>query len=108
VIEEFVFRILAPVPAIIRDWEQFLHSRLVGIARVHSDHAEMYIDTTGRCFGLSLMHDAFYFQGSSFGDAVEGLLTRRRSRPMLRPGQSSVMLYGERYTATSPELYRYS
>jgi hypothetical protein len=108
VIEEFVFGLLTPVPAIISDWERFLHSRLVGIAEVHSGHAELYIDATGRCFGLSLMHDAFYFHGSSFVDAVEGLLTRRRSRPMLRPGQSSVMLYGERYTATSPELYRYS
>jgi len=108
VIEEFVFGMLAPVSPIISDWERFLHSCLVGIASVHSDHAEMYIDTTGRCFGLSLMHDAFYFHGETFADAVEGMLTRRRSRPMLRPGQSSVMLYGERYTATSPELYRYS
>jgi len=106
VIEEFVFGILQTT-RYIRVWERLLRSRLVGVARVHSDHAELYMDVTGRCFGRSLMHDAFYFHGESFAEAVEGRLLGRRARPMLRPGQPSVTLYGVPYTADSPELYRY-
>ena len=106
-IEELVFGALAPDRSITGVWGRLLHSRLIGIAGVHSDHAELYMDAAGRCFGRSLMHDAFYFHGESFGDAVEGIMLGRRARPMLRPGQGSVILYGEPFTAESREVYRY-
>src|SRR5207302_10503693 len=93
-IEELVFGVLRPDPSITAVWGQLLRSRLVGIARVHADHAELYMDSAGRCFGRSLMHDAFYFRGDSFAEAAEGILLGKRARPMLRPGQSSVTLYG--------------
>lgn len=107
VIEELVFAALTRDPTITGVWGRLLRSTLVGIARVHSDHAELYMDATGRCFGRSLMHDAFYYHGASFEETIEGFYEGRRSRPMLRPGQSSVTLYGLRFTAESPELYRY-
>ncbi len=106
-IEELVFRELHPCPAITEVWGRLLGTQLIGIAGVHNDHAELYIATDGRCFGASCMHDAVYYRGESFGDAIEGILLRRRARPMLRPDQMTVTLYGERFTPDSPELYRY-
>lgn len=106
-IEELAFGALAPEPRVTVSWGRLLRSRLVGIARVHSDHGELYMDAAGRCFGRSLVHDAFYFHGESFAEAVENILLGRRARPMLRPGQPSVTLYGVRFTAASPEVYRY-
>ena len=105
--EELVFRELHPCPAITDVWGGLLGTRLVGIADVHNAHGELYLAADGRCFGSSCMHPAFYFEGETFGEAVEGMLLGRRARPMLPPGQESVTLYGERFTATSPELYRY-
>jgi len=91
----------------IEIWNDLLGTILVGIAEVHHAHGELYVDTAGRCFGVSLMHDAFYFEGESFGDAMRGLLLGRRSRPMLRPDQETVTLYGIDYDVNSPELYKY-
>ena len=91
----------------IATWNELLGTILVGIAEFHHSHSELYVDTTGRCFGMSLMHDAFYFEGESFGDAMRGLLLGRRSRPMLRPDQETVTLYGIDYDVNSPELYKY-
>jgi hypothetical protein len=82
-------------------------TELVGIAGVNNDHGELYVDALGRCFGASCVHDAFFFYGESFAEAVEGILLGRRARPMLRPDQPFVTLYGEKFTAESPEVYRY-
>jgi hypothetical protein len=68
----------------------------------------LYIDTLGRCYGLSTIHDAFYFEGASLFEAVERLLTGKRCKPMLRPEQEFVHLYGRVYTADSPETYKYA
>ena len=89
-------------------WESLLRTRLVSIADVHHGHGELYVAADGRCFGASLVHDAFYFEGASISEAVERNLLGRRSRPMLRPEQSEIHLYGITYTRASPELYRYS
>jgi len=105
--QELVFRELHPYPEVAVLWGQLLQTRLVGIASVDNDHGEFYIASDGRCFGSSNMHDAFYFDGETFAEAVEGMLLGRWSRPMLRPDQQSVTLYGKRYTRTSPELYHY-
>ncbi len=61
---------------------------------------------TGRFFGLGLIHDAFYFEGASFGAAMERLLLGRRSRPTLRPEQASVILYGDTYTGIIPTFQK--
>lgn len=91
----------------IKTWNTLLKTKLVCIASVHHDHGELYVDTTGRCFGLSLIHDAFCFEGESFVKAMHRAMFGIRSRPMLRPDQESVMLYGIHYNAESPELYKY-
>lgn len=88
-------------------WAGLLGSTLVGIAEIHHAHGELYIDSSGRCFGHSCIHDAFFFEGSSFGEAVERLLIGRAARPLLRPDQESVTLYGEVFTVEHPAVYRY-
>ena len=107
-IEEFVFGAFCSDDSVTaKKWSKLLKSALVKIARVHNDHAELYMDGTGRCFGNSLMHDAFYFHGESFVDLLQGHLARRRARPMLRPSQQSVSLYGETITRSDPRIYDY-
>jgi hypothetical protein len=97
-----------PPDAGISAWGGWLATTLVGVAAVHNLHGELYIDSLGRCLGRSAIHDAFYFEGSSFAEAIHRLLDGKRSRPMLRPDQSSVLLYGRTYTSSSPELYRFA
>jgi hypothetical protein len=104
---DLAFLALWPDESITRIWGELLGTRLVGIAEVHSGHGELYVAADGRCFGRSCIHDAFYFEGASFAETVERSLLGRRSRPMLRPDQSSVTLYGVRFTADSPEVYQY-
>jgi hypothetical protein len=96
------FSALEPDPAVTEVWGPLLGTQLVGIAEVHHAHGELYIDTAGRCFGSSCIHDAFYFEGESFAEAVERLLLGRRSRPMLRPDRVAATLYGIRLTDESP------
>lgn len=101
------FRELWPDESITEVWSGLLGTRLVGVADVHHGHGELYVATDGRCFGRSCVHDAFYFEGVSLAEAAERALFGRRSRPLLRPDQPSVSLYGEEFTADSPDLYRY-
>ena len=91
----------------IQIWNGLLGTTLMGIAEVHHSHGELYVDTAGRCFELSMIDDTFCFEGESFGNAMQGLLLGRRARPMLRPDQETVTLYGIEYNASSPELYKY-
>ena len=80
---------------------------MVGIATVHHNHGDLFIDTIGRCFSISAVHDATSYEGASCGEAMRGLLRGIRCRPMLRPDQQSVSLYGDEFTANSPEVYEY-
>jgi hypothetical protein len=105
--DDLAFQFLEPDESIIEVWGGLLSTRLVGVAEVHGSHGELYVAADGRCFGRSLMHDAFYYEGASFAEAVERSLLGKRSRPMLRPDQSSVTLYGIHFTTDSPEVYRY-
>ena len=88
-------------------WSELLDSPLACIAEIHNAHGELYVDGLGRHFGMSMVHDAFWFEGQSFGEAMERLLLGRRSQPMLRPGQDTMMWYGETITADDPRIYRY-
>jgi hypothetical protein len=88
-------------------WVGLLDTELVGIAQVCHGHGLLYVDSEGRCYGASQIHDAFYFEGTSFGEATERLLLGRRSRPMLRPDQHVLQLYGEEFRADDPSVYRW-
>jgi hypothetical protein len=90
-----------------RAWEELLGTQLVGVAEAHNGHEELYVDRDSRVFGASIAHDGFCFHGASFVEAMERLLSGRRTRPMLRPDQDRVMLYGDLFTADHPAIYRY-
>jgi hypothetical protein len=75
--------------------------------KVDDGHAELYIDSDGRFFGRSHIHEAFFLVGESFATAMKALLLGYRCRPMLRPGQKLVTLYGNDFDRDSPALYRY-
>jgi hypothetical protein len=92
-----------------KTWSNLLGSELVGIADLDNAHGELFLAADGRCFGLSSVHDAFWFEGISFEVAVEEILLGRSNvgQPMLRPDQRYVDWCGKRFTAGSPELYRY-
>jgi hypothetical protein len=101
------FKDLRPYSADAEVWCRLLGTRLVGVADVDSGHGELYVAEDGRCFGLSCIHDAFYFEGVTLMEAVRRAMHGRRARPLLRPDQPSVDLYGIQFNATSPEVYRY-
>jgi hypothetical protein len=86
---DLAFQFLAPEAddTVLQRWGELLGTRLVGVASVHHAHGELYVDASGRYFGRSCVHDAFYFEGASFSEAMERLLLGRRSQPMLRPDQ---------------------
>jgi len=89
-------------------WSGLLNTTLIGIAVVHHAHGELYVDSTGRFFETSAMSDTACYRGDSFSAAVHGLLRGIACRPMLRPDQESVTLYGHEFTISSPEVYNYS
>jgi hypothetical protein len=105
--EDLAFGELFLDESITEVWAGLLGTRLVGVAQVHHYHAEWYLSTDGRCFGRSCVHDAFYYVGESFAEAVERAMLGRRSMPLLKPGQDSITVYGQQFTAESPEVYRY-
>jgi hypothetical protein len=89
----------------VSGWREILRVELVGVAAYHHHHGELYQDTRGRCFGASLVHDAFYYEGSSLAEALERILLGRRARPLLRPDQDEVFLYGSRYGRGDPRIF---
>jgi hypothetical protein len=92
----------------IDDWERLLRVTLVGIGDLSDGHGELWIASDHRCFGRSLIHDAFYFEGADFGGAVENILLGHRARPLIHPSQQEVTLYGEIYTRNHPETYDFT
>ena len=99
------FRFCEADHQILSTWSELLQSRLIVVAEVHNRHGWLIIDEVGRCFGASQIHDAFYFEGQTFGEAVERLLLGRRARPMLRPDQHQVDLYGVTFARGDPAIF---
>ena len=88
-------------------WEAALQTRLVTIALVSNEHTGLLVATDGRCFELSYMHDCLGYLGQDFAESVERLLLGIKARPMLRPDQDSVVMYGETFTRNHSALYAY-
>ena len=88
-------------------WQDLLRTRLVGIASVHHVHADLLMASDGRCFGMSLIHDAFWLEGLNLDEALVRLLVGQRCRPMLRPDQREVSMWGEHFTTDHPLVYDY-
>ena len=106
-IAEIDFGILSPDDTTAANWSRLLGSTLIGIGVGHNQHENVYSDAEGKIYGRSLMHDAFYLLGPSLLACLHNLLTRTRAKPMLRPDQNSIRLYGRTFDSTSDELHRY-
>ena len=91
----------------ILEWQKLLSTELVNIAEFCHAHGALFIDTSGACYGMSLVHDAFWFLGASFGTAAECILLGRKGQPMLRPSQTSITLFGERIEENHPSVHKY-
>lgn len=98
----------APDDGDIRQWSRLLGTVLVGIGEVHASHGDLWIASDGRCFGRSLVHQAFTFEGRDYAEAIERVLLGRRARPLIHPEQQSVTLYGDRYTRDHPDVYDFT
>lgn len=85
-------------------WEALLRERLICIAQHSEFNVLLFVGATGRCFGKSEVHDAFSYEGGTFPEAIERILIGRCARPMLRPDQESVHLYGIEYRHGSSEI----
>jgi hypothetical protein len=102
---DLIFQFCDVAPDIVSTWSELLGSKLIEVAEVHHRHGLLVMDEAGRCFGASLIHDAFYFEGRNFGEALKRLLLGRKSRPMLRPDQHQVDLYGETFARGHPAIF---
>ncbi len=89
----------------VATWEHLLATRLIGVGLEDHGHGQLYVASDGRCFGSSEVHEAFYFHADSLKKFLGGQLFRKRSRPMLRPDQPSVYLYGIEFFPGDPEVY---
>jgi SUKH-3 immunity protein len=88
-------------------WADLLGEKLIGIADIDNGHAELYVDSSGRCYFASNVHDTFSFAGASFAESMERILLGHRTQPLLRPDQANVVLYGEVFTYDDPRVYKY-
>lgn len=93
--------------SVVHAWQSLLGTTLVCIGEVHCFHGALLMDSSGACYQSSQVHEAFSFDGATFGAAVERILLGRKGQPMLLPNQPSVQFYGETITANHPNLYRY-
>ncbi|RYC46893.1 SUKH-3 domain-containing protein [Pectobacterium zantedeschiae] len=89
------------------EWQGILNTTLILIGETHHSHAALLMDSAGACYGMSFIHEAFWFEGESFEVAVECILLGRKGKPMLRPDQSSISVYGETITADHPSVHHY-
>ncbi|MBO0757817.1 MAG: SUKH-3 domain-containing protein [Bradyrhizobiaceae bacterium] len=105
---DLLFHFCDVAPEILSTWSELLVTKLIEVAEVHNRHGLLVLDEAGRCFGASLIHDAFYFEGHNFGDALSRLLLGRKARPMLRPDQHEVDLYGETFARGHPAIFEYA
>lgn len=104
---DVAFRYVATETKLVRLWSDLLGTRLVGVADVHHAHGEAYVDEKGRWFVIGAVDDLVVFVGASFGEALQGLLLGRRGRPILRPDQDRVTVYGETFLTGDPRIYSY-
>ena len=86
-------------------WEKRLDTSLIQLAETHHAHSQLLMARDGRCFSWSFV--GICYEGDNLQQALVHLLLGICARPMLEPGQSSTTLYGLKYQAGDPEIYRY-
>ncbi|WP_258305471.1 SUKH-3 domain-containing protein [Pectobacterium polaris] len=67
------------------EWQRILDTTLILVGETHHAHGALLMDNVGVCYGMSFVDDSFWFEGASFGVAVERILLGRRGKEMRRP-----------------------
>ena len=76
-------------------WESLLGIRLIGIGEFSNGYEFLFLASDGRCFSEDIVDgDVFCYQAESIIRFQLMPLLGRRSRPMLRPDQESVVSRG--------------
>ena len=88
-------------------WEKAMNTKLISIAHVHHQHGELFIAENGFCFGRSYIHDAMWLEGETFSITMKTLLAGYRVKPMLRPDQAVVSVYGVEYNNESAGVFEW-
>jgi hypothetical protein len=87
-------------------WESLLGIRLIGIGEFGDGYQLLFLGSDGRCFSEDIVdNDVFYYEAESLVQFQLMPLFGKKSRPMLRPDQESVVAYGIKMTRESPEVY---
>lgn len=87
-------------------WESLLGIRLIGIGEFSNGYELLFLASDGRCFSEDIVAgDVFCYQAESLLRFKLMPFLGRRSRPMLRPDQDSVVSRGITLTRKSPEVY---
>ena len=92
----------------VGEWEGLLRVDLFRLGISSGGHEAIFVSNDCRLFGFSEIHDAFYLYGLSVTEGLEHLFCGIRARPMLRPNQESVTLYGHCYRRDHPDVYHYA
>jgi hypothetical protein len=90
----------------IPTWESLLGVRLIGIGDFGNEYQLLFLASDGRCFSEDIVdNDVFYYEAESLVQFQLMTILGKKSRPMLRPDQESVMAYGITMTRESPQVY---
>ena len=81
-----------------------LKTQMIGIGWHHYRHGQFFMTASGHVIGRDLEDDAFWLQGRTIEEAIADASSGKRSRPMLLPNQSEVMLYGEVFRHGNPAV----
>jgi hypothetical protein len=87
-------------------WADWLRRRLTVVGRLARDGAWLCVDEDGGCFVVSMHGEGACWRGpGSWADTVVAVMNGELLRPVLAPGEDSIV-YGDReYRAGDPFLY---
>lgn len=92
---------------VIDEWEKLLAVRLCGVALASKTYEQIWLAADGRVFASNDVTDDFSFVGAEINDAIGNLLSGIRHRPLLLPGETRTMIYGETMLSGDPRIYEW-
>lgn len=92
----------------VDEWEKRLAVELCGVALASRTYMQVWLAADGRVFGSNDITDQFCFVGATIDNAIFNLLSGVRVRPLLPPGQTETMMYGDKVQLGDPRLYAWN
>ncbi len=91
----------------IGEWEKLLETRLCGVALASETYEQIWLAADERVFAINDVTDGFSFVGANIVDAIGNLLSGIRHRPLLPPGKTGTIIYGETMLVGDPRVYEW-